>query len=276
MDEISRKIPLLGGEIAIVLYDIDQSVSESIFEEIHDEGLRLQKIFNIFDAKSELSLLNKKRKMRVSKELLDLLNLCIPYCELTQGAYDISIGKQIMQRKQGKDIYPVSCSFKDIQIKNSIVELINNDVVIDLGSAAKGYIGDQLINKLNDIGIENVFLDLRGDIITSGNHFEKIEVQHPRNKGQAILAFMAKNKAIATSGDYSQNYGSLDNSHIIGTKDIISATVIADTLAEADILATCIMVCGTDNIMLFSDKNYFIIDKKLNRIISPGFKNETT
>jgi FAD:protein FMN transferase len=276
MPNISRKFNLCGGEIEIALYDVDESLANHVLEKVYDEGLRLQKIFNFFDSKSELSMLNRKRKMNVSKEMLEVLKMCLPYCEITSGKYDIAKGKQIKERKSGKEITNLKCSYKDILIEKNTITLNNDNLLIDLGSVAKGYIGDALANFLKEEGIESAYIDLRGDLIIFGKTKEKIAIQHPRQKNKTLFSFETANAAIATSGDYSQYYGDYEKSHIVGKKDIISATVIAETLAEADILATCIMVCGTESLNEFREKKFFAIDKYLNQLISEGFKNETS
>lgn len=244
---ISRKeFPLVGSKIEVVLYDVDEVISELMFEDISMEGQRLQKIFNFFDQSSELSILNKKRKVKASKELLHLMKLCLKYCEETKGGYDISLGKQFLQRKQKKEVTEVKCSYKDISIDGNEITLNHPDVLIDLGSAAKGYIGDRIANFIKRSGIESGFIDLRGDMIAFGDVEEIIKVQHPREKDKLLFPFVMKDMAVATSGDYNQFDKTFDKPHIIGKKDIISATVAGDTLAESDIIATCMFVLGKE------------------------------
>ena len=93
------KKELFGKEIEVLLPEVDEILAEEIIDEMYLEALRLQKIFNIYDKDSELSRLNKKRKLKVSKELLEVLVFSLKFCKLTKGKYDISIGKNILQRK---------------------------------------------------------------------------------------------------------------------------------------------------------------------------------
>ena len=66
-------------------------------------GLRLQKIFNFYDSESELSILNAKRRLEVSDDLLKVIKKAIKFSLLTNGRYDISLGKNMLERKTGKD-----------------------------------------------------------------------------------------------------------------------------------------------------------------------------
>ena len=205
--DAERIFSLLGGDVEIVLYDVDTSISEDCFEEIYQEGLRLQKIFNFFNPKSELSLLNKKRTLFVSEELLYVIKNALKYCKKTNGLYDISKGKEIRCRKQGNPTKAVLCTYKDIRIIGNKITLLNPDVCLDLGSIAKGFIVDKLIEFIESKGVESAFIDARGDMRIFGKHLEVVEVQHPRKKKNASSPIVLENKAIATSGDYNQFYG---------------------------------------------------------------------
>jgi FAD:protein FMN transferase len=266
----SKKFALFGGQIGITLYDVEGSPADLLMDKLYCEALRLNKIFNFYDAKSELSRLNQKRKMKVSKELIEAVKMALPYCELTKGAYDISLGKQIMLRKAGKPS-GVVCSYNDILADGNEITLRGTEAMIDLGSVAKGYIGDRLLEIIKDFGVESSLIDMRGDMLLHGETEEPVQVKHPRKEGP-ICSFKANNAAIATSGDYNQFYGSHENSHIINAKGIISATVLADTLAEADILATCLMVADRK---LFEGRKYLLIDKDLRLVDTIGCQYET-
>ena len=141
---------LFGDKIEITLYDIEPQLAKPIAEDAYREALRLQKIFNIYDDESELSLLNRTRKKACSEELLKVLKRALEYCKRTRGLYDISLGKLFLQRKgQGKGEKP-RCTYKDIKIEGNEVLLEHEDVLIDLGSIAKGYIVDKVVDFLED------------------------------------------------------------------------------------------------------------------------------
>lgn len=276
MEEIQFKRKLFGGEILIIVYNVDKNIAEDILQETYDEALRLQKIFNFYDEKSELCKLNKKRKMEVSEDLRKVIQNALEISKLTNGKYDITIGKQILQRKNNQDISKFNCSYKDIRILDNEITLNHPDVLIDLGSIAKGYITDKIADFLIDKGIEEFLIDSRGDILVSGENIKKIGIQDPRKKDELINYIEIKDRAIATSGDYSQYSESFDKSHIINQNDSISVTVIAKTLEEADVYATALFVLGKSEIeRILKEKNIqaLIMDRKLNLKYYNGFEN---
>lgn len=238
MEEVTVSKPMFGGKIEFVVYDAPEEIVKPVLEEVYAEGLRLQKIFNMYDPKSELSLLNKQRNLKVSKELLEVLQKALSLSELTEGNYDISLGKRILARKKGEKT-EVMCDYKNIKISCEEVSLTHPDVMIDLGSIAKGYIADKLTEMLLEKGVEEFLIDARGDIRVSGKRDHVMGIQHPRKEGE-ICSIKIKNEAVATSGDYMQYTENFNMSHIINQKEVFSVTVVAPTLEEADAYATVI------------------------------------
>ncbi len=271
-----KSFPLLGGKVSLVIYDTDEIMLGGIFEDIFIEGLRLQKIFNFYDDNSELSRLNALRKMAVSLELLEVLHRAFAYAEITDGKYDVSMGRNIIRRKKGLELVKLGCTYKDIIIRGNVVELAHPDVLIDLGSIAKGYIADKMIEYMKILGLESAFIDARGEMRIYGHSMEIVTVQHPRCKEKHIHNILFENMSIATSGDYKQYYGSHDNCHIVGSRDVISVTVVADSLMDADAAATCLFVIGFENIAKFMNQNKnlkaFVIDKSLKEYFYNGFE----
>lgn len=241
MQEVVFKKPLFGKEIEIVVFNIDKSIVNPILEETYTEALRLQKIFNFYDQKSELSILNNKRKLKVSNELKEVLLKSLEFAKLTNGLYDISLGKAIKERKQGNNT-KVNSSYKDIIIKDNEVTLNHEEVLIDLGSIAKGYIVDKLSEFLINQGIQEFTINGRGDIKVEGSYSHIIGIEHPRKLNQTICKLKLNNTSVATSGDYKQYIKDFSNSHILNQKDLISVTVVADNLTDADAYATILFV----------------------------------
>lgn len=241
MSEVTISRKLCGGMIDFVIYDAPEDMLEGIIDEVYAEALRLQKIFNFYDAESELSLLNKSRKLIVSNELLHVIKNALVFSKLTNGAYDVTLGKAILARKQGK-IITAKCTYKDVLTKGNEITLLNPEVMIDLGSIAKGYIADKLAELMQTNGIVEFLIDARGDICARGERTHVLEIQHPRNGG-SICAIKLKNCAVATSGDYKQYAKDFETSHIINQTDLVSVTVVAKTVEEADAYATAIFTC---------------------------------
>jgi len=247
MPEYNFAGKMFGAEIAITVYDVEEHIAEMVCLDTYQEGLRLQKIFNFYDPKSELSKLNLKRKLECTDDLLKVIKHALEYSEKTNGMYDISLGRMFLDRKKKGTAKRPDCSYRDIIINGNQVILANEKAAIDLGSIAKGYIVDRLVDFMRDKGVEEGLIDGRGDIRVFGNREHLIGIQHPR-EDRIIDTVAVRDKAIATSGDYMQYIGNYDQSHIVGNQ-LASVTVIADTLENADLFATVISVSGRDMVV---------------------------
>lgn len=256
MDPYSVRKNLFGKEITITLFDIDPVFAEMMAQKAYQEGLRLSKIFNFYDEKSELTLLNRKKDLKASKELSYLIKKAARISKLTKGEYDITLGNCIMRRKKGEKNITPTCSYEDIEIRGDNIILKKPEMMIDLGSVAKGYITDKMVDCLKKNGVKSGLIDSRGDIVVFGKHTQKIGIQHPRDKNKILGHVYLKNSSIATSGDYNQYNGNYDECHIINKKESISITVIAKKLADADLFATAMFVTNEEmRERLLNDKN---------------------
>ena len=73
MKVIRLNKPLFGKNVEIIIYDMKVAAAKKIAMKGYREALRLDKIFNFFDNQSILFRLNKKRKMVVPVEFLEVL-----------------------------------------------------------------------------------------------------------------------------------------------------------------------------------------------------------
>ncbi len=230
MDNFRLKKKLFSGTIEIFIYEI-KSNGDNLINEAYKVGLKLEKIFNFFDKKSELSKLNKKRKMEVSEDLSKVLKLAIKLSKESAGKYDISLGKNFTKTKNYKKLKKIGCSYNDIKIKENFVEIFHKDVLIDLGSIAKGYITDKIAEFLKLKGVKKGAINSRGDILVWGDEESKIKIIHPKKEKKFLTSIKLMNSGIATSGESNQK-------HLLNKKNYASVTVIAPTLMEADLYAT--------------------------------------
>jgi thiamine biosynthesis lipoprotein len=271
--EIIYKNHLMGGEIEFRSEGVDEILAKDLFEEIYERALKLEKVFNIYDPESEISLLNKKREINASADLKKVIKKALLICKETNGSYDISHGKIFLNRKKGIPEKKLNCSYRDILVKDNIISLKHPHVIVDLNSIAKGYIVDKLIELMKEKGLKKGYIDARGDISFFGMKEETIEIQHPRDKNKSIASFKCKNSSVATSGDYNQYIGEYNNSHIVGKKDLISATVISDNLMEADAIATALLVMSKKNRDNFLENYPKIKAALINKDLKINFHN---
>ena len=163
---------------------------------------------------------------------------------------------------------------------------------LNLSAIAKGYGVDALAELLDMHGYTAYLVEIGGEIRVRGRKpdgsYWKLAIESPIPQAQRAYQILTlTDHGVATSGDY-RNYFAKDGrrfSHIIDpvtgrpiAHNLESVTVIGDTTARADALATALMVMGEERGVQFCEQQkiaaYFIYkqgDKLVNRM-TPGFE----
>jgi thiamine biosynthesis lipoprotein len=134
------------------------------------------------------------------------------------------------------------------------------ELQLNLSAVAKGYAADRIADRLGEFGCENVFVEIGGDVATRGAKSDgpwRVGIEVPAYAGGGTNAHQAvielAGAAVATSGDYRNYFRDQGRaySHILDprtgrpvTNAVASVSVVAPTCADADGLATGLMVMG--------------------------------
>lgn len=230
-------------------------------------------IYNKWNPDSELAKINHapaRVAIPLSPQLESFLKQTDQIVTLTEGRFDPTIEpmQQLWKNKLEKGGLPTqseiaalapAIGWKNIHFGNGTISKDYETTMLDLGGIAKGYAVDILTERLNEGGFSNVYVEWGGEIRATGHHPERrpwnifISRLEDPDAAQAIALVNLRNQAIATSGDYYQywtvgdrRYFHIIDPHLhtplIASKDsIASASVLADTCAFADGLATAAM-----------------------------------
>jgi len=262
---------IMGTLVEITVRDKDAQKAQSALASAFDEIGRLENLMSTHLAHSEISRLNdlpgEKASLAVSPDVLEVIRRGIHWGNLSNGALDISIGpvSKLWRFDDDNPSIPNAqrlieavrmVNFREIEIDESRVRLKQPGMSLHLGAIAKGYAVDQAMKVLEKNGIRHGMINAGGDLKVLGERKDgqpwTIGLQHPRHPEKMIVSFTLSNKAVATSGDY-QKYFIKDDTryhHILNPENgmpatgMISCTIIAETVMDADALATAVFVLG--------------------------------
>ncbi|MBR4776262.1 MAG: FAD:protein FMN transferase [Lachnospiraceae bacterium] len=267
----------------------DESIIDTLFT-ICENG---EYYFSATKSDGELYKLNKGEITKVDEWLYKCVNRAIYYSELLDGRYDISIRpvSKLWDFRSGngdvpdpKDIETAleKVNYQDIELDNDhIVDLgvlddgtaetirldyfniyLKEGMELDLGSAAKGCIGDTICEYLKEEGIESAVISLGGNVQCLGGKLIgeekkedfKVAVKSPFDDGYNEV-LNVRDKAVVTSGIYERCFekdGELYH-HILDAttgypvkNDLAAVTIICDSGLNADILSTVCFLAGYD------------------------------
>ncbi|MBI9070250.1 MAG: FAD:protein FMN transferase [Melioribacteraceae bacterium] len=242
----------------IVINSDDKSYAEQAAWEAIKELDLLESELSRFIPNSDISKINslhKGDKIRIGENVFECLLEASKLFEITNGAFNISIGGIIDDYKLGNN----SLDDKSLGSKSELildqnefsVTLNSESINLDLGGIGKGYAIDKMVEILEDWEITDVFMHGGGSSVKSIGNLEKnngwpISLSNPQTS--YILAEMA-----LYSNSFSSS-GLQKGEHIIDPRtgkpvsSKLAAWVITEKAAMSDALTTAVMIMNEDEI----------------------------
>lgn len=263
------------GTIYHATYQYDKDLNQEIVAALN----RVDEEFSMFNKKSTVTRFNEGKKIVASPMFVNLLQLSQTIHQATNGAFDITVAPlvntwgfgfkhQQLPNQQQVDSLRKFMGMHYISVNHvdgkTIVSTKHPHLMLDFSAIAKGYGSDVVADLMKRHGIKNYMIEIGGEIVASGLNEKrlpwKIGVTKPNDNKteeneelQTVLNIT--NKAMATSGNYRNFYyrGKKKFAHTIDPRtgypvqhSLLSATVIANSCAEADAYATAFMVMGVE------------------------------
>jgi thiamine biosynthesis lipoprotein len=260
------------GTVYNITYQSDKNLEKEIIRELDKVDASLSP----FNEKSIISKINRNEEAVVDNYFYDVFNLAMQISEDTNGAFDITVAPIVnawgfgfksgsSPTSQYIDSLKQFIGYKKVRIdKDKHVVKQDERIMLDCSAIAKGYGSDVVARLFNAKGIKNYMIEIGGEIVASGLSEKrlpwKIGITKPSedslgtsNELQTILNIT--DCAMATSGNYRNFYykNGKRYAHTIDPRtgypiqhNILSATVIAKSCAQADAYATSFMVLGLE------------------------------
>ncbi len=207
---------------------------------------------------------------------LEVIGLGIRYAEITDGAFDITIGKAVdlwdfhAEDPKVPDAEDVADAMEHvdyhmIHMDGSAVTLEDPEGEIDLGGIAKGYIADRAAELLREKKVTSAVISLGGNIECIGAKPDgkgstpfRIGIEAPYSDMTKVVGVSeAENATLVTSGVYERFFVSdgKEYHHILDVKtgypadtDILGVTILGEEghSADCDALSTSCLILGVE------------------------------
>ncbi len=268
--DLSYTDTLFDTVISVRIYD---NADEDILKGCEALCKKYDSMFSNKIADSEISQINNAggTPVEVSDDTIKLLKKGIYYGNMSNGAFDITIGtvSDLWDFKSETPSVPDAAAiaeavshvnYKNVIIKDNTVRLQDAQAKLDVGAIAKGFIADRLKEYLEDNGITHALINLGGNVLAMGNKLDgsdyNIGIQKPFDEsGTPITSVKIADKSIVTSGTY-QRYFEQDGKiyhHILDARTgypcentLSSVTIITDSSLTADAMSTTCFLLGYD------------------------------
>ena len=271
--ELRRSQLLMGTVVEIVAGGESSDKLEAAVDAAFAEMTRLDQLLSRHHQKSDVSRLSQSDTgTEVSVETAEVIALGLNVAQRSGGAFDLTLGqlKALWGFDQESPTVPgqtaLSAALDGIgpaalSLQGQEVNKRSSLLQVDLGGIGKGYAVDRAIAVLKEHGVTSAAVNAGGDMYLLGPHAElagraerpwRIGIQHPRHQETLLETVQVSNRAVVTSGDYERFFeeDGVRYHHIFDPKSGLpargcqSVTIIADSVALADALATAAFVLG--------------------------------
>jgi FAD:protein FMN transferase len=249
---------------------------DELFERLHE----IENEFSVNIAASEVSAINDaagEHAVAVSPGVLYVVQTALKYAELTDGAFDPTVGPLVklwgintdharVPSLQEIDNTLALINWRDVIVSEDTddsggsVMLRRSGMALDLGGIVKGYAADELTALLKAHGAKRAIIDLGGNIYVFGKKKDgslwNVGVKDPSvPEGNPALVLRLSNSTVVTSGVYERFFiqDGVRYHHILDTKTgypartgLLSSTIVCESSIAADALSTSVFVLGEE------------------------------
>ncbi len=278
----------------VQLYCSSQKEFDHISDGLHDELIRLHRLFDIYNNydTANIKAVNDNagiKPVKVDKELYDIVKEGISAYYETDGYINIAMGsvldiwhehrEKALDDPENADI-PSMEELKRAAEHTDINNILLNDdemtiyikdkeASIDLGAIAKGYAADKAREYLIQRGISAGLINLGGNVIGLADSKKpswKIGVQKPEEGStEFVYKLDIKNQSAVSSGNYQRFYVYHNNiyHHIIDKDTLMpasnnkSVTIVSNSSLEGDIYSTYLFILPYDKGVKIAEEKGF-------------------
>jgi thiamine biosynthesis lipoprotein len=273
---------VLGTVCSIRLLD---GASKSALDAAFDRLFEIEATMSINTPGTIVGSVNEaagKQPVRVPRDVLEVTRRALYYAELTDRAFDPTIGpivklwniglegERVPEPREIEQALPlVNAEEVEIDERASTVYLPRAGMLLDLGGIAKGYAADEVGRILAGQGVKAAVVDLGGNVKVVGKKPDgskwRIGVQNPSDTRGAYIgiASLGEGATVVTSGIYERYFIDTDGRsyhHIFDTRtgypvegDLFSVTVISTASIDADGLSTALFALGLQKGMALAE-----------------------
>ena len=235
----------------------------------------LESRFSVTMENSDLYQLNKSKKTRVAEETYALFKRGLEICERTGGVLDLTIYPVVKAWGFTTQDYRVpgdeelagllkNVDYRKLELEEDRFVSLQDGMMADLGSVAKGYTGDRLIELFKFRGITSALINLGGNVQALGSKPDgsawKVAIADPNGSSDYAGVVSVIGKTVITSGAYERFFEEKGKTyhHIIDTSTgwpaesgFVSVSVIGEEGTLCDGLSTSLFAMGPEKAFEF-------------------------
>ncbi|MDQ3856594.1 MAG: FAD:protein FMN transferase [Chloroflexota bacterium] len=262
----------MNTDIKVVVYAADTQEAGAVLDSVEALFASSESTLSRFRADSELSAPNRStgRPIAVSSVLFEVVREARDWAELSGGIFDPTIlwaleaagydrSFELLEDRAAPATAPSwgADSWRDVQLNaESSTITLPPGCRLDLGGIGKGWTVDRAAELLSDYATYGI--DAGGDIYLAGRLPSgepwTVGVADPRSPDRNLATLTLEDQGVATSTTLRRRWrrGPVVAHYIIDPRtnqpartDVVSATVVAGSVARAEVLAKTALILGS-------------------------------
>ena len=300
------------SEASLELFAMDTVISVKAFGEKSAEAVsaagdriaELEALFSVTEENSDIGRLNSAGSAKMSEDSLYVISEALGYCESTDGALDITIypvlrewgfttGSTHVPEDGAISAALLKTGWEKVAVSDDSVSLPEG-FMLDLGSCAKGYAGEEMTEAMSELGIRSALVNLGGNVQALGKKPDGSEwsvgIANPFSPNELLGVLKIHDRAVITSGGY-QRYFTDDEGnvyiHIIdpatgrpADSGLVSVSVIGEDGLMCDALSTSLFVMGKERAINYWRENggfdMVLVDSEGRVLVTGGISDSFT
>jgi len=261
----------MGAPATIRLYHDDRDAAEAAVEAARAEIDRLEDLFSLYRANSELSRLNRDGVVAApAHDMRRIMALAKRFGDISSGAFDVTVQplwRLYADHFADRDADPAGpdgdaikrvlarVDYRLISVAPARIALAPG-MAVTLNGIAQGYVTDRVAELLRRRGWSNVLVNL-GEIRALDGHPDgspwTVALDDTRANGGGPVVIPLANRATATSGGFATRFEPTGRHHHLfdpaageSSRHYRAVTVVADDATTADALSTALYVTAPE------------------------------
>jgi thiamine biosynthesis lipoprotein len=260
----------MSTRVVVTVPEASPRREQSLAARIERHFAATEDTFSRFRADSELRRLHADSgPVKVSTELFEAIERARAYWELTDGWFDVSIGRALCEAGYDRNFEPggfdrrtrpgvpgrATSSFADVRLDRAAHTIeLPAGMFLDCGGFIKGWAADRAMAYLPGLAA----VDAGGDAVLRRAGVDgrgwPVAVEDPWLPGRVMFRFRVRDGAVATSGSNRRRWriGRREVHHLINpytsepaVTDLVQVTVRAPCAELADVLAKTVFLRGS-------------------------------
>jgi FAD:protein FMN transferase len=261
----------LGSPSRLLVYHSDRAAAARIVGQCAAEIARLERVFALYLADSEIARLNRDGRCdSPSLDLLTVLSRCRHLSELSGGAFDVTVQPlwdlyaahffgRASPAPDGPEPHAIQrartlVDWRGIDVTARRIALARPRMGLTLNGIAQGYVTDRVTEILRDNGCDRILANMGcSELRTIGRHADgrpwRVGLADPRRPENVVATLDLCDRALCTSGGYGTKFEPTGRFHHLFDPDTgasadhyIAVSVFAASAMIADALSTTLYV----------------------------------